>query len=58
MIQTNTTWKASPRFRMLTEDQVERIKRAAFEILDKVGLKVLHEGVRDMLKSDGGIVKG
>ena len=57
MIQTNITWKASPRFRMLTEDQVERIKRAAFEILDKVGLKVLHEGVRKMLKSAGAIVQ-
>jgi trimethylamine--corrinoid protein Co-methyltransferase len=42
---------------MLTEDQVERIKRAAFEILDKVGLKVLHEGVREMLKSAGAIVQ-
>jgi len=57
MIQTNITWKASPRFRMLTEDQVERIKRAAFEILDKVGLKVLHDGVREMLKSAGAIVQ-
>ena len=43
---------------MLTQDQVQRIKRAAFEILEKVGLKVLHPGVRAMLKSSGAIVRG
>ncbi|MCD4720514.1 MAG: trimethylamine methyltransferase family protein [Desulfobacula sp.] len=58
MIQTNITSKASPRFRMLTEDQVERIKRAAFEVLEKVGFKVLHAGVRKMLRSAGAIVQG
>lgn len=58
MIQTNSTWKASPQFRMLNEDQVERIKRAAFEVLEKVGFKVLHQGVRDMLKSAGAVVRG
>ena len=58
MIQTNSTWKASPQFRMLTEDQIERIKRTAFKILRKVGLKVLHEDVREMLKSAGSIVEG
>jgi len=58
MIQTNTTWKASPHFRMLNEDQVERIKRTAFAVLEKVGFKVLHEGVRDMMKSAGAIVQG
>jgi trimethylamine--corrinoid protein Co-methyltransferase len=58
MIQTNTTLKASPQFRMLTEDQVERIKRAAFEVLGKVGFKVLHGGVRKMFKSAGAIVQG
>ena len=58
MIQTNLTLKASPRFRMLTEDQVERITRASFEILEKVGFKVLHAGVRKMLQSAGAIVRG
>ena len=56
MIQTNTTLKASPRFRMLTEDQVETISRAAMEVLDKVGFKVLHPGVRRMLGSAGALV--
>jgi trimethylamine--corrinoid protein Co-methyltransferase len=58
MIQTNHTLKASPQFRMLTEDQVERITRASFEILEKVGFKVLHSGVRKMFQSAGAIVKG
>ena len=58
MIQTNTTWKASPHFRMLNEDQVEKIKRTAFAVLEKVGFKVLHEGVREMMKSAGAIVQG
>lgn len=58
MIQTNITSKAIPRFRLLTEDQVERIKRAAFEVLEKVGYKVLHTGVRKMLQSAGAIVQG
>ncbi len=58
MIQTNTTLKASPQFRMLTEDQVERIKRTAFKVLEEVGFKVLHAGVRKMFKSAGAIVQG
>lgn len=43
---------------MLTNDQIERIKRASFEVLEKVGFKVLHSGVRKMLKSAGAIVQG
>jgi trimethylamine--corrinoid protein Co-methyltransferase len=58
MIQTNLTVKASPQFRMLTGDQVERITRASFEILEKVGFNVFHEGVRKMLRSAGAIVNG
>ena len=58
MIQSNTTLKATPQFRMLTQDQVERIKRTAFNVLEKVGFKVLHPGVRKMFKSAGAIVKG
>jgi len=58
MIQTNTTISASPRFSMLTPDQVERLQRAAFEIMEKVGCKVLHADVRRMLQSAGAIVQG
>jgi trimethylamine---corrinoid protein Co-methyltransferase len=58
MIRTNATMKATPRFRMLTEDQVERITRASFEVLEKTGFKVLHAGVRKMFQSAGAIVNG
>ena len=57
MIQTNNTWRAAPNFRMLTDDQIVRLTRAAFEILEKVGVKVLHKEVRNMLKSAGAIVR-
>ena len=43
---------------MLTDDQVGRITRASFEIMEKVGFKVLHAGVRKMLQSAGALVKG
>ena len=58
MIQTNLTFKATPHFRMLTDDQVVRISYASFEILEKVGFKVLHPEARKMLKSAGAIVNG
>jgi trimethylamine--corrinoid protein Co-methyltransferase len=58
MIETNITTQATPRFRMLTDDQVDRISRAAFEVLDKVGFKVHHPGVIKMLKSAGARVDG
>jgi trimethylamine--corrinoid protein Co-methyltransferase len=58
MIQTNSTLKATPRFRMLTNDQVEKITATAFKVLEKVGFKVLHPGVRKMLQSAGAIVNG
>jgi trimethylamine---corrinoid protein Co-methyltransferase len=57
MIQTNVTTNASPHFRLLTDDQVERIKAAAFEVLEKVGFKVHHLGVRKMFKSAGATVQ-
>lgn len=58
MIQTNSTLLATPRFRMLTDDQIERILATAFEVLEKVGFKVLHPGARKMLQSAGAIVNG
>lgn len=53
MIQTNKTIQALPQFRLLTDDQIEDLTLAAMEILEKVGIKVLHEGARNMLESAG-----
>jgi len=58
MIQTNSTFLATPCFRMLTQDQIERITSISFEILEKVGFKVLHPGVRKMLETAGAVVSG
>ena len=58
MIQTNSTEKRSVLFRVLSDDQVAEIKRAAFEVMSKVGFSVLHAGARKMLKQAGALVNG
>jgi trimethylamine--corrinoid protein Co-methyltransferase len=58
MIQTGATEKRSVCFRVLTDDQIEEIKRAAFEVMSKVGFRVHHEGARKMLKQAGALVDG
>jgi trimethylamine---corrinoid protein Co-methyltransferase len=56
MIQTNSTEKKGPFFRMLTDDQIHELIRAAFEVMATVGFKVLHPDARTMLKMAGAIV--
>jgi len=58
MIQSGATQKSSVRFRVLSDDQIEEIKRAAFEVMAKVGFNVLHEGARNMFKKAGCPVNG
>jgi len=58
MIQTNFTQKSSPFFRMLSDDQVYELVRAVFDVMDKVGFKVLHPGAREILKRAGAVVAG
>jgi len=58
MIQTGATEKRSIFFRVLTDDQIEEIKRAAFEVMSKVGFRVHHEGARKMLKQAGAPIDG
>ena len=58
MIQTGATEKRSVRFRVLSDDQIAEIKRAAFEVMSKVGFRVLHEGARKMFKRAGALVNG
>jgi trimethylamine--corrinoid protein Co-methyltransferase len=57
MIQSSFSQNCSVFFRVLSDDQIWEIKRAAFDILEKTGAKVLHQGARDMLKKAGAIVK-
>lgn len=58
MINTNVTTQSSLTFRVLTDDQIVELTKAAMEILEKVGYKVLHEGARKMLQSAGARVDG
>jgi trimethylamine--corrinoid protein Co-methyltransferase len=57
MIQSGAREKQSVFFRVLSEDQIEKIKRAAFDVMQKVGFKVYHEGARKMLKQAGAVVR-
>jgi trimethylamine--corrinoid protein Co-methyltransferase len=56
MIQSSITHNRTPHFRVLSDDQIVEIKRAAFEVLEKVGAQVLHAGARQMLKQAGAVV--
>ena len=58
MIQTSATEKSSVLFRVLTDGQVEEIRRASYDVIAKVGFNVLHTGARKMLKQAGCKVKG
>jgi trimethylamine--corrinoid protein Co-methyltransferase len=56
MINSASIDKRSPFLRILSEDQIFEIKRAAFDIMQNVGFKVLHKGARKMLKQAGAMV--
>ena len=57
MIQSSFKENRSVFFRVLSDDQIWEIRRAAFEILEKTGAKILHGQARDMLKKAGAIVR-
>jgi trimethylamine--corrinoid protein Co-methyltransferase len=48
----------SVHFRVLSDDQVWEIRRAAFDVMAKTGFQVLHEGARKMLAAAGAVVDG
>jgi len=58
MINSGSTQQCSPYLRILTDDQIYEIRRAAFDVMFTAGFKVLHEGARKMLKKAGALVKG
>lgn len=58
MINSGSIEGRAPYLRILTEEQIWEIKRAAFDIMYSVGFKVLHEGAREMLKKAGAVVEG
>ena len=58
MIQSSFAENRSVFFRVLSDDQIWEIKRAAFEVLEKVGCQILHAGARQLLKEAGAVVNG
>jgi trimethylamine---corrinoid protein Co-methyltransferase len=57
MMHSASIERQAPYLRILTDDQIEEIKRAAFDVMFTVGFNVLHEGARRMLKKAGAIVR-
>jgi trimethylamine---corrinoid protein Co-methyltransferase len=58
MINSASTQARQPYMKILTDDQIFEIKRAAFDIMYSVGFKVLHAGARKMLEKAGAVVEG
>ena len=56
MINSGAVDKRSVHLRILTEDQISEIKQAAYDIMQNIGFRVLHDGARKMLKNAGAIV--
>ena len=57
MIKSASVEKQTPYFSILSQDQIQEIRWSAYDIMAKVGFKVLHKGACKMLKSAGCIVK-
>ncbi len=58
MIQSSFSENRSVLFRVLSDDQIWEIRQAAFDVLEKTGCQMLHDGARDLLKRAGAVVKG
>ena len=57
MINPGAVQNRSPYLRILTDDQICEIKRAAFDVLWVTGFKLFHKGARKMLKQAGAVVR-
>jgi trimethylamine--corrinoid protein Co-methyltransferase len=56
MIQSSFRENRSVFFRVLSDDEIWEIQRAAFDVLEKTGARILHQGARNMLKQAGAII--
>jgi trimethylamine--corrinoid protein Co-methyltransferase len=57
MIQSSFIQNRSVGFRVLSDDQIWEVKRAAFDVLSKTGCKIFHQGALKLLKQAGARVK-
>jgi len=53
MLQSNYITLDAPRFRKLSDDQVERLHHASLEILDRTGVRLFEPEALDLLKRKG-----
>jgi len=53
MIRSNYTVNSSPRFQVLSQDQVEEMHFGTLEVLRRTGVKVLLAEAREMLEKAG-----
>lgn len=55
----NTGFKSQclPTYRILTEDQIQRIHYATLELLETVGVKVIHPEAIEMMSAAGCRIK-
>jgi trimethylamine--corrinoid protein Co-methyltransferase len=58
MLQSSFVENRSIFFRVLSDDQVWEIRQAAFDILEKTGCRIIHEGALRLLKQAGAVVRG
>ena len=58
MLQSSFLENRSVFFRVLSDDQVWEIQQAAFDMLEKTGCRVMHEGALRLMKQAGATVKG
>jgi len=58
MINSGATQARQPYMRILSDDQIFEIRRAAFDLMFSVGFRVLHPEARQMLQKAGAVVDG
>jgi len=57
-MRMNQTVYRTPLFRVLSDDQIERIYYAALDVLEDTGCLVHHDEARELLKKHGAVVNG
>ncbi len=57
-MRMNQTVYRTPLFRVLSDDQIERIYYAALDVLEDTGCLIHHEEALDLLKKNGAVVDG
>jgi len=58
MVNSGFRTQCVPAYRLLTEDQIQEIHRASLEVLETIGVRLLHEEAVQMLRDAGCRVKG